>query len=437
MGPPDLTMETIFALSSGGVPAGVAVIRISGPLAATMLTDLSGPLPAARQAALRTTRNPADGSLIDRCLVLWFPAPASETGEDMAELQTHGSPAVVGVLLHILGDYEGVRMARPGEFARRAFGNGKIDLSQAEGLADLVAAETKAQLDQALAASAGVLRRRCEDWRERIVGLRAAVEARLDFSDEADVGALPAAFFASVGALAEEIGTACAGYGASELIRDGFRVAILGRPNAGKSSLLNAILGREMAIVTSEAGTTRDVLEAAVDLGGHKVVFSDTAGIRETESVAEQEGVRRALRAGADADLALWLDDLSEPPSPAPADGASEVWTIGTKADLCNGALRLTPALSVRSGDGIDALLARVRRKAAEAAAPRTIVVRERQRAALAKAVAALESVASADAEEVVAELLRSASDAVGSVTGQVDAEQVLDRIFAEFCIGK
>lgn len=430
-------METIFALSSGGVPAGVAVIRISGPGAGAMLADLAGPLPAPRTAALRTIRNPADGAAVDRSLVLWFPGPASETGEDMAELQVHGSRAVVGVLLTILGGYEGARMARPGEFARRAFGNGKIDLSQAEGLADLVAAETHEQLEQALATSGGALRRRCEAWREEIIGLRATVEARLDFSDEADVGPLPPGFIGSVRALADAIAGTCAGYGASELIRDGFRVAILGRPNAGKSSLLNALLGREMAIVTPEAGTTRDVLEAAVDLGGYKVVFADTAGIRETESAAEQEGVRRARRAGADAALALWLDDLSEAPSPPEANGAVEVWRIGTKADLCNGSLRLTPAISVRTGAGIDALLGRVREKAAQAARPRTIVVRERQRDALAKAVAALRSVAEGQEDEIVAELLRSAGDAVGSVTGRVDAERILDRVFAEFCIGK
>jgi tRNA modification GTPase len=429
-------METIFALSSGGVPAGVAVIRMSGPLSGTALAALCGALPDPRRAAYRAIRDPGDGSLIDKALVLWFPGPATETGEDMAEFQVHGSPAVVRTLLAVLGGFEGARLALPGEFVRRAFASGKLDLTQAEGLADLVAAETKSQLDQALSSSSGTLRKRCEAWRDRVVGLRAAVEARLDFSDEGDVGALPDALVASAHALADEIAAACAGYGSAELVRRGYRVALLGLPNAGKSSLLNAIAGRDVAIVTPEAGTTRDVLEVAVDLGGHKVVFLDTAGIREADSVAEREGVRRAKTAGADCDLALWLDDLSEAPSAPQVDG-SAVLAIGTKADLANGALRLIPAVSAVTGQGIDALLSTIRERAAEGAADRGIVVRERQHRALAAAVEMLKQVGGTAQEEIVAELLRSAGDAIGAVSGQVGAEQVLDRIFSEFCIGK
>jgi len=430
-------METIFALSSGGVPAGVAVIRMSGPLSGTALAALCGALPDPRRAAYRAIRDAADGSLIDRALVLWIPGPASETGEDMAEFQVHGSPAVVRTLLAVLGGFDGARLARPGEFVRRAFANGKLDLTQAEGLADLVASETKAQLTQALNSSSGTLRRRCEAWRDRIIGLRAAVEARLDFSDEGDVGALPDTLVATAHALADEIAAACAGYGSAELVRRGYRVALLGLPNAGKSSLLNAIAGRDVAIVTPEAGTTRDVLEVAVDLGGHKVVFLDTAGIRESDSAAEREGVRRAIRTGADCDLALWLDDLSEAPSAPQVDGASATLAIGTKADLANGALRLTPAVSAVSGQGIDALLSTIRERAKAGAADGGIVVRERQHSALAIAAELLRQVGGSEQEEIVAELLRSAGDAIGAVSGQVGAEQVLDRIFSEFCIGK
>jgi tRNA modification GTPase len=400
------------------------------------VTRLAGALLPPRRAVLRRLRR-ADGTVLDTSLVLWFPAPGSYTGEDVAELHVHGGRAVLEALFAELGA-GGLRMAEPGEFTRRAFLNGRLDLTEAEGIADLVAAETEMQRRQALAAAGGALARQAETWREALIDLRAAIEARLDFADEGDVPpALPPRFAAEVGALIDAMAAALAGAAAAERVREGFRVAILGRPNAGKSSLLNALARRDVAIVTPEAGTTRDVLEVPLDLGGYAVVLFDTAGLRETQSAAEAEGVARARRAAEAADLILWLSDVRGPAAPDAALAGRAVWRVATKVDLAPGGADAAQRISVVSGEGIDALLMALARAAAEAGGTgNALVTRRRQAEAIAAALAALRAFDGVP-DELAADLLRSASAAIGRLSGRVDVEDVLDRLFAAFCIGK
>jgi tRNA modification GTPase len=422
-------------LSSGSVPSGVAVIRISGPLAAEAIANLCGPPVAPRRAVLRTLHIPRDGAVIDRGIVLWFPGPRSETGEDMVELQLHGSRAVVQAVFEVLAE-SGMRLARPGEFARRAFENGKIDLTEVEGLADLVAAETEVQRRQAIAQAGGALARRAADWRERLLDLRAEIEARLDFSDEGDVPAeLPASFWAAVAELADDIRAVVSGAASGERVRDGFRVAILGRPNAGKSSLLNALAQRDVAIVTEEPGTTRDVLEVPLDIAGYPVVVFDTAGLREAASLAEIEGVRRATRTAEEADLVLWLEDSTTQPEHAPPMRAGTMWRVSTKIDLAPGREEL--GVSAKTGQGLAGLIERIGKAARESLGRGdSLVTRRRQREALVAAGTALDAIPGST-EEVAADLLRTAGDAIGRLSGRIDVDDVLDRLFAEFCIGK
>jgi tRNA modification GTPase len=380
---------------------------------------------------------PASGQPIDQGLVLWFPGPRSETGEDMAELQTHGSRAVVSALFDSLSRL-GLRLAEPGEFAKRAFRNGKLDLTQVEGLADLVAAETDAQRRQALGQAGGRLSRLADDWRNRLIGLRAELEAQLDFSDEGDVVAgLPDGFFEAVERLAAEMRSTLEGSRGGERLREGFRVALLGAPNAGKSTLLNVLARRDVAIVTAEPGTTRDVLEVPLDLGGLPIVVYDTAGIREADSEAEREGVRRARRAGAAADLVLWLEDGAQPQEIVNDVGDAPVWRVRTKMDLAGASSAGGLGISALSGAGMAELLDKLGMAAAEALGRGDAVVsRQRQREAIAAALAALDGVRGAP-EEIAADLLRSAGEAISRLTGRIDVEDVLDRLFAEFCIGK
>jgi tRNA modification GTPase len=306
------TRDTIFALSSGRPPVAIAVVRISGPRAGAALKIISGKIPAPRKAGLARLRDPQSGEMIDEALALWFPGPASETGEDTAELQVHGGRAVIAATLAALGRIEGLRPAEAGEFTRRAFENGKLDLTAVEGLADLVMAETEGQRRQAFRQMKGALGGRAESWRQRLIQALALVEARIDFSDEADVPedlVSPALVIARE--LEGEIAAALADGGRGERLREGLVVAIAGPPNAGKSTLLNRIARREVAIVSPYAGTTRDVIEVHLDLGGLPVTLLDTAGIRETEDPVELEGVRRARERAAAADLVLWVVDAS------------------------------------------------------------------------------------------------------------------------------
>jgi tRNA modification GTPase len=312
---------TIFALSSGRGPAAIAVIRISGSRAGAALTALGVKIPQPRKAGLARIRDPRSGEIVDEALVLWFPGPHSETGEDVAELQAHGGRAVIAAILDALGQIEGLRLAEPGEFTRRGFENGKLDLTAVEGLADLVGAETETQRRQAFRQMTGLLGNCAEAWRQSLIKALALVEARIDFSDEADVPEdLVSPALAIARELRDEIATALADGQRGERLRDGLVVAIAGPPNAGKSTLLNRMARREAAIVSPHAGTTRDVIEVHLDLGGLPVTLLDTAGIRETSDPLELEGVRRAYERAAGADLVLWVEDAAVPAGGAMAD---------------------------------------------------------------------------------------------------------------------
>src|SRR6202047_4887041 len=304
--------STIFALSSGRPPAAIAVVRVSGPRAGVALEKLIGRLPEPRKAALARVRDPASGEIVDEALALWFPAPHSETGEDVAELQLHGGPAVIAGILNALGRIEGCRPAEAGEFTRRAFENGRLDLTAVEGLADLIAAETPAQRRQAFRQLKGLIGDRAEAWRRTLIEALALVEARIDFSDEADVPEdLVGPALRATRQLRDEIAGVLSDGRRGERLRDGLVVAIAGPPNAGKSTLLNRLARREAAIVSPHPGTTRDVIEVHLDLDGYPVTLLDTAGIRDSAELVEQEGVRRRRRRAAAADLVLWVIDPS------------------------------------------------------------------------------------------------------------------------------
>jgi len=429
--------DTIFALSSGGLPSGVAVVRVSGPGAGPALVRLAGRLPSPRRASLRLLKG-ADGAPLDRGLVLFLPGPGSATGEDMAEFHVHGGRAVVEALARALLGVPGLRPAKAGEFTRRAFANGRLDLTEVEGLADLVEAETEGQRRQALAQAEGALARRAGAWREAVIELRAEVEARLDFADEDEVEeALPEGFVDALAALARDVEAALAGAGRGMRLREGVRVALLGPPNAGKSTLLNALARREVAIVAEEPGTTRDVLEAALSLEGVPLILQDTAGLRETASIAERMGVERALERARAADLVLWVSEgAAEPP---PENLGAPAWRIASKADLVPPAPDAY-AVAAPTGAGLDRLEEALARFAASVAAPSgdAALSRPRQQAAVAALGLALARAAQPGAPlELVAEALREASDAIGRLTGRIDVEDVLDRLFAGFCIGK
>jgi tRNA modification GTPase len=444
------TGATIFALSSGRGRAGVAVIRVSGPGAGFAVEALAGRLPQPRQAAFRRLAN-RDGDLIDEALVLWFPGPKSETGEDMAEFQVHGSRAVLSALFRALGALPAFRMAEPGEFVRRAFLNGKVDLTQAEGIADLVDAETDAQRRQALRQVTGGLAGLYDGWRQQLTFAMALVEGAIDFSDEADVTAdvLREADMAADRLLGELRGH-LAGAHRGEVVRDGFRVVLAGPPNVGKSSLLNALARRDVAIVSDEAGTTRDVLEVRLDLGGVPVVLTDTAGLRDAVGKVEQEGIRRTLARAEDADLVLWVVDALAPvPEPAGAlrGGQAPILAVANKCDAVTGALAF-PAdirLSAKTGDGLERLTDELARRAVDAAGDQAagdlVPTSERQRVILQAALNHLEGFARGRSEdrpiELLAEDLRLAGQQLGRLTGRIDAEDVLGAVFARFCIGK
>jgi tRNA modification GTPase len=435
---------TIIAPASGAGPAGVSVIRVSGPQAGAVVAALAGALPLPRLASLRVLKDSA-GAPIDRGLVLWFPGPGSFTGEDVAELQVHGGAAVVAAVLAAACALPGVRPAEPGEFTRRAFLNGRMGLSAAEGLADLIEAETEAQRIQALRQMEGGLDALASGWRTRIVEALAEAEADIDFPDEDLPPGLTASARARIEALRDDlVGHIVRSQGASR-VRDGYRVVILGAPNAGKSSLLNALARREAAIVSDIPGTTRDVVEVRLVLGGHVVWVSDTAGLRDTGDAIEAEGVRRALARADEADLriGLWTEE-GERAALAALSPAPDL-LLRSKADLApDGETERAEegdVLSSLTGLGIEALERQIAARAAAASqvtatAPLT---RARHRAALDAAIAALSRALTAPdaAPELAAEDLRLAARAVGRIAGKVDVEDILDQVFSSFCIGK
>lgn len=439
--------DTIYALSSGRPPVAVAVVRISGPRAGDALKALIGKIPEPRRAMFARIRDPQSGEIIDEALALFFPGPKSETGEDTAEIQLHGGRAVIAALFAALAAMDGLRMALPGEFTRRSFENGKLDLTAVEGLADLIYADTDAQRRQALRQLQGLLGNRAEAWRRRLVEAQALAEAGIDFSDEADVASsVTAQALSAATSLQKEIAEALSDAARGERLREGLVVAIAGPPNAGKSTLLNRIARREAAIVSPLAGTTRDVIEVHLDLSGYPVTLLDTAGIRETDDPVEREGVMRARARAAAADLVLWVVDTADEAAPIPA---ANVIVVRNKIDLI---ARREPTetsgektqkrfdVSSTTGEGLEPLLKALAAFAADTLGSRepALVTRERQRLLLEEASEALKRAAAESArEDIFAEELRLAARALGRLIGRVDVEDILDVIFRDFCIGK
>ena len=431
--------DTIFALSSGRPPCAIAIIRLSGPEALAAARAVTGrDLPAPRRAALRRFRDPATNELIDEGLLLWFPAAASVTCEPLVELHCHGSHAVVRDLQTSLAALPGLRAAAAGDFTRRAFANGRMDLASVEGLGDLLAAETALQRRAALAMMGGALSRRIEGWTHDLRRLAAQVEARLDFSDEGDVveSGGSADLAAPCARIAGEIAAELAKPSA-ERLKDGVRVAIGGPPNAGKSTLFNALIGRDAAIVSPQAGTTRDVIEASVAIGGIPMVIADSAGLRETGDVIERIGVDRAEALLAAADIILWLGDEAVRPE---VDGV--LLQVAAKADLVKAAS--TPALagahvvSAVTGEGMDALLIALQQAGGDLMpAPGDYALSQRQRDVLARVLVAVREAALLTDEVLIGECLRMALTALDELTGRATTEAVLDELFAGFCIGK
>jgi tRNA modification GTPase len=427
---PDLYGDTIFALSSGQPPAAIAIVRISGPNAGQALEALAGKLPAPRQASLHTLHDPDTGIILDRALTLFFPGPGSATGEDLAELHLHGGRAVVAAVERVLAGQPGLRRAEPGEFTRRAFANGRIDLAEAEGLSDLLTAETESQRRNAMALADGTLSRAIRNWREELVDAAASLEARIDFADEDDVPEDDGNAAAAIVRLRQEM-EAMLRVPPAERLKDGIRVVIAGPPNAGKSTLFNVLVGKEAAIATPVPGTTRDLIEYPVQIDGMPFVFIDSAGLRDTEDTVEQIGVDRAHSAIGSADLVLWMGTPDQRP-------AGNVIQLGAKADLVMhsdwpGAI----SLSAVNGEGLEALRAAIVSRGTSLL-PREgeIAMTERQRHALADCVATLPAHIPSDVV-LLAESLRSARASLDRLTGAGGIEPLLDAIFSRFCIGK
>jgi tRNA modification GTPase len=436
--------DTICALSSGSLPSGVAIIRVSGSQVRFVIETIADTVPTPRTAQLKVFKR-LDGSPLDHGLLVYFAAPASFTGEDVVEFHVHGGRAVVAALLQDICVLPGCRLAEAGEFTRRAFVNGKIDLLGAEVTADLVTAETEGQRRFAALASDGRHAAFYEDWRYRILQARATVEAELDFSDQDDVEeGVAGSVWADIASLASEIHTHVAGYGKAEVLRDGFRVVLVGPPNAGKSSLLNALARRDVAIVTDEPGTTRDAIDVRLDLGGLSVIVTDTAGFREGQSRAEQIGIERSVLRAREADLLIEVEDASAPSVPWSVPGAiASRLRVVTKIDLMEpaSALAYDHALSSLTGAGINALLDDIAIRAQQAAPSQGELVPWRQRHVDLLQNALWHLAFAVDSEHVALELraeeLRLASDALGRIAGRVDVEDILGSIFSTFCVGK
>jgi len=421
--------DTIFALSSGAAPAAIAIVRISGPRADEALSRLAGTLPPAREARLVALRHAGD--LLDRALALRFPGPNSATGEDVVELQLHGGRSVVAAVESALAAMDGMRAAEPGEFTRRAFEHGRIDLAEAEGLADLLQAETESQRRAALALAGGALSRQVEAWRQRILSFAAQVEAVLDFGDETDVPDLPASFTDNVASLLQEMRSWLA-RAPAERLRDGIRLVVAGPPNSGKSSLINVLSGREVAITSDIAGTTRDVLESPTALAGTPFLLVDTAGLRASEDRIEAIGVARAEASLASADLVLWLGD------PEAAPDRARAILVQSKADVAVPDSRYDLAVSATTGLGLDDLVDMILARARDLLPVESeVALHRRHRELLRQAVESLEEMVRSTDPLVQAELLRVARASLDRITGRAGVEDVLDLLFGRFCIGK
>ena len=425
-------MDTIFALASARGKSGVAVIRVSGPDALSVARILAGRLPKPRYAGLRVLR---DGDLIlDEALVVTFPGPDSFTGEDVVEFHLHGSIATVNAVLRSLGQQPNLRSAEPGEFTRRALENERLDLAQVEGLSDLVEAETEAQRRQALRILSGALGDKAQSWRERLIRAAALLEATIDFADEdVPVDVSPEVADLIVG-VSNELAIEIAGVAAAERVREGFEVAIVGPPNVGKSTLLNALAGRDAAITSEVAGTTRDVIEVRMELRGLPVTVLDTAGIRESDDRVESLGIERALQRAQQCDLrVILLPGAGETPVLEARDGDI---IVVSKADLGVG------DISALTGEGLDGLVSRITDELEGRASVAGVAIRERHRIAMQRAFDCLGAAAdrltsSPELAELIAEELRTAIRALDSLVGRVDVEHILDEIFLSFCIGK
>ncbi|MFP1630578.1 tRNA uridine-5-carboxymethylaminomethyl(34) synthesis GTPase MnmE [Zhengella sp. ZM62] len=438
------TGDTIFALSSGALPAGIAVVRISGPDAARVGFIVEGELPKGRRPVLRLLSNDRHG-IIDRAMILRMRAPNSFTGEDTVELHLHGGKAVVSACLQALASINGFRMAEPGEFTHRAFLNGKIDLHEAEALSDLIAAETEVQRRLSIENSSGSNAAIWSQWMAALTEARALLEAELDFSDEEDVpGSMRDVIGSRLEAISERMERELKQVHSAEIMRDGFRVVLTGKPNVGKSSLLNALAKRDVAIVSEEAGTTRDLVEVALDLNGYKVILTDTAGMRETTGVVEKIGIERAVAAIEAADLVLHVTSADQSGvDVVPEFPSARVWRIANKQDLAETAsFHADFRVSALSGEGLDTLLEAIGRLVKDLTiagdnAPllfkeRHAILCSQAKAAIANALPLLE-----EQPELAAEELRRAMMFIGRVTGAVDVEDLLGVIFSRFCIGK
>ena len=426
-----VSSDTIYALSSGRPPAAVSIIRVSGPRAHDAGRQLAGTLPDARQAALRTLRDRV-GGVLDDALVLRFDGPASSTGENIVEFQCHGGRAVVDAVLAALARIEGVRLARPGEFTRRAFENGRIDLTEAEGLADLIEAETESQRKAALALAEGGLRRQIEQWQQRVLGLAARAEAAIDYAEDDDVGADPD-LAEECAALADELSD-WLNRPRVEPLKDGVRVVVAGPPNAGKSSLINAIVGQERAIVTDIPGTTRDHIEVPIALGGVPILLTDTAGLRNSDEEVERIGIERARSLVEGADVLIWLGDSAESP-----DHPRRI-LVYPRADLPERDSAPPGSLAVSSvtGTGLKTLLEQAGKLALSLLPGEgAIALNRRQAAHIGEAWEALRAAALAEDFVLVAEDIRAARTAFDRLTGRAGMEAVLDVLFGRFCLGK
>lgn len=424
-------MDTIYALASARGKAGVAILRLSGPKAHAAVIALAGSCPSARVASLRTLR--WQGRVLDQALVLAFAKDASFTGEEAAEFHLHGSTAVVQAVLRALGEISGLRLAEAGEFTRRALENGRLDLAQVEGLADLIDAETEAQRRQAIRVLSGAIGRKAEQWRVCLIRAAALIEATIDFVDEDVPLDVTPEVLTLIRSVQTELCQEVAGSRAAERVRDGFEVAIVGAPNAGKSTLLNALAGREAALTSEVAGTTRDVIEVRMDIFGLPVTLLDTAGLRETDDVVEKMGVDRAILRAKGADLRVFLTSEGPLPDLYPVD--DDIIVRG-KGDLSGG------GVSGLTGLGIPELINAIGERLSQRASGAGLVTRERHRQALERAIRALESAAleverGTGRTEIAAEELRVAVRALESLVGRVDVESLLDEIFSSFCIGK